>query len=88
MIVSTYSISLIVDAHALQEPVLMSVGWESSRVGGSTVARHEWKGLSKMAYSLEDFTEKQHIERGEQATRRVAGYRRVPGAFEEDDEED
>lgn len=67
----------------------MSVGWESSGVGGSVVARHEWKGLSKMAYSLEDFTEKQrreHVQRA--ANQRVAGYRRVPGAFEEEDDED
>ncbi|KAI9570371.1 WD40 repeat-like protein [Boletus coccyginus] len=59
-----------------REPVLMSVGWESSGVGGSVVARHEWKGLSKMAYSLEDFTEKQrreHVQRA--ASQRVAGYR-------------
>ncbi|KAG9314168.1 WD40-repeat-containing domain protein [Chiua virens] len=68
------------------EPVLMSVGWESARVGGSIVARHEWKGLSKMAYSLEDFTEKQRTERDQRAARRAAGYRRVPGAFEEEEE--
>lgn len=69
----------------------MSVGWESSRVGGSIVASHEWKGLSKMAYSLEDFTEKQRTERAQRAARqRAARYRRVPGAFEEeeDDEDD
>ncbi|KAH0838129.1 WD40-repeat-containing domain protein [Lanmaoa asiatica] len=72
------------------EPVLMSVGWESTRVGGSVVARHEWKGLSKMAYSLEDFSEKQRTERAEGAVtgRRAAGCRRVPGAFEEEDDED
>lgn len=44
------------------EPVMMSVGWDDSRTGGSTVARHEWKGLSKMSYSLEDWTEKQRAE--------------------------
>lgn len=66
----------------------MSVGWESSRVGGSIVARHEWKGLSKMAYSLEDFTEKQRTECSQRAARRVVGYQRVPGAFEEEDDED
>jgi WD repeat-containing protein 23 len=73
------------------EPVLMSVGWESSRVGGSIVARHEWKGLSKMAYSLEDFTEKQRTEHAQRAaSQRATRYRRVPGAFEEeeDDEDD
>ncbi|KAJ6611484.1 WD40-repeat-containing domain protein [Mycena sp. CBHHK59/15] len=40
-----------------QEPVLMSAGWESGR-GGSRVARHEWKGLSKMSGSLQDWVEK------------------------------
>ncbi|KIO08498.1 hypothetical protein M404DRAFT_133750 [Pisolithus tinctorius Marx 270] len=43
-------------------PVMMSVGWEGSRAGGSIVARHEWKGLSKMSYSLEDWVEKQRAE--------------------------
>ncbi|KAF9229038.1 WD40 repeat-like protein [Gyrodon lividus] len=71
-----------------KEPVLMSVGWESSRVGGSVVARHEWKGLSKMAYSLEDFIEKQRTERTQRAVRRAAGPRRVPGAFDEEDDEE
>ncbi|KAF8560152.1 WD40 repeat-like protein [Imleria badia] len=52
-----------------REPALMSVGWESSLVGGSIVARHEWKGLSKMAYSLEDFTEKQRTERAQRAVK-------------------
>ncbi|KAG6380983.1 WD40-repeat-containing domain protein [Boletus reticuloceps] len=71
-----------------REPVLMSVGWESSRVGGSIVARHEWKGLSKMANSLEDFVEKRRIEISQRAMTRATGYRRVPGAFEEDDEDE
>lgn len=66
----------------------MSVGWESSRVGGSIVARHEWKGLSKMAYSLEDFTEKQRTERAQRIVKRAAGYRRVPGAFQEEDSDE
>lgn len=68
----------------------MSVGWESSHVGGSVVARHEWKGLSKMVYSLEDFTEKQRTEstQGVGTRMRATGYRRVPGAFEEEDDED
>ncbi|KAF8846158.1 WD40 repeat-like protein [Paxillus ammoniavirescens] len=69
-----------------KEPVLMSVGWESARVGGSVVARHEWKGLSKMAYSLEDFTEKRRTERAQRTARRAPGYLRVPGGFGEEDE--
>ena len=67
--------------------MLISVGWESSRVGGSVVARHEWKGLSKMAYALEDFTEKQRTEYEQKAAKQVASYRRVPGAFEEEDDD-
>lgn len=69
---------------------MMSVGWESSQVGGSVVARHEWKGLSKMAYSLEDYAEKERLERAHGATtrKRAAGHQRVPGAFEEDDEDE
>lgn len=70
-----------------QEPVMMSVGWESTRVGGSVVARHEWKGLSKMAHSLEDWTEKQRTERAQRAARRAGGYQRVPGAFDESEED-
>lgn len=62
----------------------MSVGWESSRVGGSVVACHEWKGLSKMAYSLEDFNEKRRIEHDQRAGKRVTGYWRVPGASDDD----
>lgn len=39
----------------------MSVGWEGRRVG-SVVARHEWKGLSKLSHSLEDWVDKQKAE--------------------------
>ncbi|KDQ63158.1 hypothetical protein JAAARDRAFT_147176 [Jaapia argillacea MUCL 33604] len=61
-----------------KEPVLMSVGWNDGR--GSVVARHEWKGLSKMGGSLEDWTEKAKAERAERARRRAN--RLVPGAFD------
>lgn len=58
----------------------MSVGWESHR-GGSTVARHEWKGLSKLSYKLEDHSEKQKAERQDRARRRVTTRGGIPGAF-------
>ncbi|KZT74971.1 WD40 repeat-like protein [Daedalea quercina L-15889] len=44
-----------------EQPVLMSAGWLGSRWNhreGSLIARHEWKGLSKMKYRLEDLVEK------------------------------
>ncbi|KAJ7069044.1 WD40 repeat-like protein [Mycena belliarum] len=71
-----------------QEPVLMSAGWENGR-GGSRVARHEWKGLSKMGGALEDWVEKKTQE-GEGARRSsrlhqlAARARRetMPGSFE------
>jgi len=63
----------------------MSVGWESRR-GGSTVARHEWKGLSKMSGKLEDLVEKQRVERKERASRRSR--RQIPGAFEHEESDE
>lgn len=66
-----------------QEPVIMSVGWESGH-GGSTVARHEWKGLSKMHNNLEDWAEKQRTERAERLHQTRT--RHVPGAFTDDED--
>ncbi|KAG2120636.1 WD40-repeat-containing domain protein [Suillus discolor] len=69
------------------EPMMMSAGWDGGRSPPkSVVARHEWRGLSKMSYGLEDWIEKQNIERNERATR-TRQTLRVPGAFdvEEDD---
>lgn len=66
---------------------MMSAGWDGGRSPPkSVVARHEWRGLSKMSYGLEDWIEKQNIERNERATR-TRQTLRVPGAFdvEEDD---
>lgn len=62
-----------------QEPVMMSVGWES-RQRGSTVARHEWKGLSKRAAALEDWVASRAAEQSERAERaaRRAARRPVP----------
>ncbi|KAG2358232.1 WD40-repeat-containing domain protein [Suillus spraguei] len=65
------------------EPMMMSAGWDGGGQSSSksVVARHEWKGLSKMSYSLENWVEKQNIERDERAmrTRRTL---RIPGAFD------
>ncbi|KAF7302962.1 WD-REPEATS-REGION domain-containing protein [Mycena kentingensis (nom. inval.)] len=47
-----------------QEPVLMSAAWEGGR-GGSRVARHEWKGLSKLGGSLEDWVEREQAHAAE-----------------------
>jgi len=44
----------------------MSVAWSSASRGGSVVARHEWKGLSKMPGALEDLVEKRRLESQEQ----------------------
>ncbi|KAG6851328.1 hypothetical protein H0H93_005726 [Arthromyces matolae] len=71
-----------------QEPVIMSAAWETS-YGGSTVARHEWKGLLKMCGSLETWVEKDRLERQETSRRPSAPQRRpIPGAFEDDEEDD
>lgn len=70
-----------------QEPVILSVGWESGQ-GGSTVARHEWKGLSKMSNRLEDWVQKRRDERGERATLRASRRGQVPGAYEPNESED
>ncbi|KAG6873840.1 hypothetical protein C0995_010452 [Termitomyces sp. Mi166 len=71
------------------EPVIMSAAWEDSH--GSTVARHEWKGLLKMRGALEDWVEKKRLEREETSKRRSVRLRnqrhgRVPGAFEEEED--
>ena len=75
-----------------QEPVIMSAGWENGR-GGSVVARHEWKGLSKTSGALEDWVEKNAEEQKESMMRRTPvrrstrlRNRRIPGAFESEEE--
>ncbi|KAF5392627.1 hypothetical protein D9757_002331 [Collybiopsis confluens] len=47
-----------------QQPALISAAWESQR-HGSTLARHEWKGLSKMSNSLQDWEERRRQEGAE-----------------------
>lgn len=67
------------------EPMMMSAGWDGGHsLSKSVVARHEWRGLSKMSYGLEDWMEKQNIERGERATR-TRRTLRVPGAFDSEE---
>ncbi|KAF8504268.1 WD40-repeat-containing domain protein [Gautieria morchelliformis] len=69
-----------------QEPVLMSVGWESGH-GHSSVARHEWKGIGKLGNGMgkiEDHVERQKLERAERAAKRRA---RMPGSYQLEDEE-
>jgi hypothetical protein len=55
-----------------QEPVMMSAAgeWDSwDSIRGSIVARHEWKGLSKLAGKLEDWVERDQSERSERPGR-------------------
>jgi WD repeat-containing protein 23 len=62
----------------------MSVAWSSAGRGGSVVARHEWKGLSKMPGALEDFVEKKRLESQEQYS---TGPRSTLGHLDSDDRE-
>lgn len=71
----------------------MSVGWLGNGWGAresSIVARHEWKGLSKMRYALDDYVEKQKLERDERAMRRslLRDGNTMPGAFGTDSDDD
>jgi WD repeat-containing protein 23 len=66
-----------------QQPVLMSVGWEGGRYGGSIVARHEWKGLSKMGNRLEDWVQKHEAEAAERS--RTSRAHTIPGQFFDED---
>ena len=79
----------------------MSAGWEGSH-GQSLVARHEWKGLSKMGGRLEDYVTKKTDESTERkssrrlrrsqrlATQRQTPTRHLPGHYTlmEDSEDD
>lgn len=57
----------------------LGTGWSSRE--GSVIARHEWKGLSKMNYNLSDHVKKQKLERDERAKRR-SFLSSMPGSFE------
>lgn len=68
---------------------MMSAGWDT----GSVVARHEWKGLSKMHGGLEDWVERRKQEIAEPSIRRsarqeLARQRAMPGAFGSDEDDD
>ncbi|KAI0094186.1 WD40-repeat-containing domain protein [Irpex rosettiformis] len=55
-----------------QQPILMSAGWLGSSWGdseSSVIARHEWKGLSKLNYNLADYTVRQQSENAERRNR-------------------
>lgn len=68
--------------------MMMSAGWDGGRsVSKSIVARHEWKGLSKMSYSLEDWGEKQRAERNERATKRARRLLRNPSTSDGEEED-
>lgn len=78
-----------------QEPVIMSAAW-TARPGGTIIARHEWKGLSKMHWKLEDWVEKERQEASESPIGRptpnqLSARRRsqhVPGSYIVSDDED
>ncbi|EIN13833.1 WD40 repeat-like protein [Punctularia strigosozonata HHB-11173 SS5] len=62
-----------------REPIILSAGWEG-RMGGSIVAQHEWKGMSKTQLmsrnGLEDWVTRTRDEAAErQARRRMPGGR-------------
>lgn len=68
----------------------MSAGWLGGGWGtneSSVIARHEWKGLSKMNYHLEDHVEQQQSERAERAARRTV-MRAMPGSFRNESDDD
>ena len=77
----------------------MSAGWEGN-YGQCLVARHEWKGLSKLGGKLEDFVAKETDERDERersgrlrrsqrlAHRQRASARRLPGHYTSLNDED
>ena len=66
-----------------QEPVMLSAAWGPH--GTSSVARHEWKGLSKMAGKLEDWADKKLAESEDVArlppNPTSFNWRRVPGSW-------
>ncbi|KAI0727844.1 WD40-repeat-containing domain protein [Fomitopsis betulina] len=76
-----------------EQPVLMSAGWLGVRWNhreGSLVARHEWKGLSKMGHRLEDHVERDQQETSERAER-ARSRRSMPGGlhlYDDDDDAD
>lgn len=67
----------------------MSAGWEGYRggVGGSTIARHEWKGLLKRkGGQLQPGGLEDHVERRE--AERIGHGFRMPGLLTGSDDDD
>ena len=74
----------------------MSAGWRNGS-GGTVIARHEYKGLSKTAGALEDWVERQKLEashtfNGPRRSSRLSQARgqerrHIPGAYEPDEDE-
>lgn len=89
-----YILQILLLTFSHQQPVLMSAGWLGAgwtANEASVIARHEWKGLSKMQYKLEDYVQQQAAEKAERA-RRARSRPEVlvmPGAYriETDDDE-
>ena len=79
----------------VQEPVLMSAAWGEAH-DGTAIARHEWKGLSKLRGRLEDWVDKEEDEaedafrtRSVRVTRSSVtstGSRNMPGRFVDSNE--
>lgn len=66
--------------------ILRSAGWNIGK--GSILARHEWKNLSKLGHSLEDWVAKDKSEKME--SRSKTGTSSMPGTWDDnlDDEEE
>ncbi|KAI0825009.1 WD40 repeat-like protein [Trametes gibbosa] len=68
-----------------QQPILMSTGWLGRRWGsseGSVIARHEFKGMSKLKGGLEDWVQQSKAEGAERSKRAQRHTRTgMPGAF-------
>jgi WD repeat-containing protein 23 len=63
-----------------KEPVIMSAGWHSER-GGTVIARHAFKGLSKLPGGLEDWAEKKRLERSEAEASPQRRRYHIPGRY-------
>lgn len=60
----------------------MSVAWSSAGRGGSVVARHEWKGLSKMPVALEESEKALESQSSTQDQRVISGRPPTPTRIE------
>ena len=71
-------------AWSSSQPVMMSCAWEDRYSGGSTIARHEFKGLHQMGGRLEDAVEAERVAEAEHHSShtRSRPRRHVPGAWD------